>query len=68
MAIFEYAMILTYKKYRKPTSVLGKSMSGPTDKNNMEELFKWWDKIMIVILSSTFTVFAITFWVVHYHL
>ena len=68
MAIFEYAMILTYKKYSKPASVLVESMSGPTDKNKMGELFKWWDKIMVVILPSTFTVFAITFWVVHYHL
>ena len=40
MAIFEYAMILTYKKYRKPTYVLGKSMYGPKDENKMGELFK----------------------------
>ena len=67
IAIFEYAMILGYKKYRSTSSVFAKGMSGPAKKNDMEELFKKWDKRMIVIMPLTSIVCATIFWIIHYH-
>ena len=67
IAIFEYAMILSYKKYWNTSSVHAKGMSGPEKKNYMDKLFKKWDKRMIVITPSMFIVFSATFWIIHYH-
>ena len=65
--ILEYALILSYKKYKTPSSVHEKNIASPSKERKTEEMFKRWDKIMTVILPSTFTIFAVVFWMIHYH-
>ena len=65
--ILEYALILSYKKYKKTASVHGKHVDSESRERKTEEMFKRWEKIMTVILPSTFTIFAVVFWMIHYH-
>ena len=64
--ILEYALILSYKKYKKPSSVHGKNIEGQSKEWKTEEMFNRWDKGMTVILPSTFMVFTLVFWLIHY--
>ena len=64
--ILEYALILSYQKYNKLSSVDVNDMSGPVKERKTEEMFNRWDKGMTVILPSTFMVFALVFWLIHY--
>ena len=66
--ILEYALILSYKKYKKPSPVHGKNIASPSKERKAEEkMFKRVDKIMTVMLPSTFTVVTVVFWMIHYH-
>ena len=64
--ILEYALILSYKKYKKPSSVNGKNMDSQSKGRKTDKMFKRWDKGMTVILPSTFTLLSVVFWMIHY--
>ena len=62
MAILEYAVILCYKKYKKPT--IDQEMYGAlfTSSGKVEEMSKRLDKIMICIFPLAFVAYSAIFW------
>ena len=65
IAIFEYALILGVKKDKNHSEVDAEEKIGRTNKNRSDAMFNRLDKIMIVILPSTFLAFTAIFWKVH---
>ena len=65
IAILEYALILGVKKDKNPSEVDVEEKIGLANKNRSDAMFNRLDKIMIVILPSTFLAFAAIFWKVH---
>ena len=65
IAILEYALILGVKKDKNPSEVDAEEKFGRTNKNRSDAMFNRLDKIMIVILPSTFLAFTAIFWKVH---
>ena len=60
MAILEYAVILCYKKYKKPT--IDEEMYASTSSGKVEEMSKRLDKVMICIFPLAFVAYSAVFW------
>ena len=63
MAILEYAVILCYKKYKKPTISDDQEMYASfTSSGKVEEMSKRLDKFMICIFPLAFVAYSAVFW------
>ena len=63
MAILEYAVILCYKKYKKPTIDVDQEMYASfTSSCKVEEMSKRLDKVMICIFPLAFVAYSAGFW------
>ena len=61
IAILEYAAILSYKKYKKPT--IGQEMCASfTSSGKVEEMSKRLDKVMVGIFPLAFVAYSAVFW------
>ena len=61
MAILEYAVILCYKKYKKPT-IDEEMYASSTSSGKVEEMSKRLDKVMICIFPLAFVAYSAVFW------
>ena len=62
LAIVEYAILLSYRKYRNPVKVTGELMADQIGEITMEKISNRVDKLMLLIFPPTFISSATLFW------
>ena len=62
LPILEYALLLWYKKYKKPAKVHSRGSAIASENDQIETFSKQLDKWMLVIFPPTFVLFTTLFW------